>query len=46
VAAGATFGWLSWQRARAHLDGIDSNELRDAAKDPAKADYSLTGQRA
>ncbi len=46
VAAGATFGWLSWQRARAHLDGIDSNELRDAAKDPAKADYSLNGQRA
>lgn len=46
VAAGGTFSWLSWQRARAHLDGIEVDERRDAARAPAKTDFSLTGQRA
>jgi hypothetical protein len=46
VAAGGTFSWLCWQRASAHLEGIESNESRHAAMAPAEAGLSLTGQRA
>jgi hypothetical protein len=46
VAAGGTFSWLCWQRASAHLDGIESIESRHAAHRPSKADLSLTGQHA
>ncbi len=46
VAAGGTFSWLCWQRASAHLEGIENNESRHAAMAPEKADFSLTGQRA
>ena len=51
VAAGGTFGWLSWQRTRAHLDGIPTDELRDAAAapatpDPVPADLTLGRQGA
>lgn len=50
IAAGTTFGWLSWQRASARLDRVASEEPRDATvpatADPARADFTLTRQRA
>ena len=46
IAAGGTFGWLSWQRACALLDGIERDESSAAAKAPATADFTLTRQGA
>ena len=47
AAAGATFAWLSWQRACAHLDGIGRDERHDAATTPTQADdYALTRRAA
>jgi hypothetical protein len=44
IAAGATFGWLCWQRASARLDRVASEETSAAA--PARADFVLTRQGA
>lgn len=50
IVAGATFGWLSWQRASARLDRVASEAPRDAAApaavDPARAELTLTRQGA
>jgi hypothetical protein len=46
IAAGGTFSWLSWQRASAHLDGVDRDERREGAMAPRSADFVLTRQDA
>jgi hypothetical protein len=46
IAAGGTFSWLSWQRARAYLDRIEGDERADVAMAPHSASLVLTRQDA